>query len=139
MEQKPVESAPKPAVQAAKPPDLSNRFPDKNRLDMKLVEDHVLGKTVLPGGNVASYKSGKKTWQLFLVRSKNPESAAILLLDFKSTLANPKYMGAFGGYFGMDGSMPVFVLQKGPYLAGITGLSEKEADPIAREFAARLN
>jgi hypothetical protein len=137
------ESAPAPAAPAAepkveKPADESARFPKKDLISTTLVEDHVLGKGLLPGGNVATYRSREKTYQLFLVRLKNGEAAAIKLLDFKSTLGTFKYLPAFGGYYGMDGATPVFVFQKGPFLAGITGLTEKEADPIAREFAARL-
>jgi len=44
-----------------------------------------------------------------------------------------------GGYFGMDGAAPVYILQKGAFLAGFVGLPEKDADLLARQFAARLN
>jgi predicted small lipoprotein YifL len=131
--------AAKPAAAKPKPPDLSRHFPQKDRGEVAIVGDNVMGSKVLPGGNVAEYKTGAKTWRLFLVQAKSAEAAAILLLDYKSTLKDPKYVPAFGAYFGADGQTPVFVLQKGVYLAGIAGLSEKDADPIAREFAARLN
>jgi hypothetical protein len=129
----------KPAAAKPKPPDLSRYFPQKNQTGVEITEGDLMGSPVLPGGNVASYQAGAKTWRLFLVQAKSPEAAAILLLDYKSTLKDPKYVPAFGAYFGTSGETPVFVLQKGVYLAGIAGLSEKEADPIAREFAARLN
>ena len=131
--------APKPAAARPRPPDLSRFFPQKDRADVSIVDGNIMGSKVLPGGNVAEYRAGAKTWRLFLVQAKSAEAAAILLLDYKSTLKDPKYVPAFGAYFGADGETPVFVLQKGTYLAGIAGLSEKDADPIAREFAARLN
>lgn len=129
----------KPAAAAAKPPDLTRYFPAKDRLSVEIVGDNILGSKALPGGNVAEYRAGAKAWRLFLVQAKSAEAAAILLLDYKTTLKDPKYVPAFGAYFGADGETPVFVLQKGTYLAGIAGLSEKDADPAAREFAARLN
>ncbi len=134
----PPESAPKQS-QPSPPPDLTALFPPKDRVDVRVVTGHVLDKDVLPGGNVASYESGKRTWQLFLVQEKSAEAAAILLLNYKTTLTDPKYVGSFGAYYGIDAGKPVFVLQKGSYLAGIVGLTDKQADPVAREFAARLN
>lgn len=129
----------KPAPAKPKPPDLSRFFPAKDRTGVEIVDGNLMGSKVLPGGNVATYAAGSKSWRLFLVQAKSPEAAAILLLDYKTTLKDPKYVPAFGAYFGADGDTPVFVLQKGVYLAGIVGLSEKDADPVAREFAARLN
>lgn len=136
----PESAAPaKPAAHKPKAPDLSRFFPQRDRTGVEIVDDDLMGSKVLPGGNVATYASGAKTWRLFLVQAKSAESAAILLLDYKTTLKDPKYVPAFGAYFGADADKPVFVLQKGSYLAGIAGLNEKDADPIAREFAARLN
>ena len=39
----------------------------------------------------------------------------------------------------MDGALPVYVFPKGAYLAGLVGLPEKDADLLARQFAARLD
>lgn len=122
-----------------KPADETRRFPTKDRVDVKQVDDHILGKEMLPGGNIATYKTKGKEYQLFLVKSSTSEKAAILLLDLKSTLADFKFVASFGGYYGMDSKTPVFIFQKGTYLAGITGLKQAEADKIAREFAARIN
>ncbi len=121
-----------------KPPDLTNLFPPKDRVTVEIVDDHLLDSDVLPGGNLATYRRGAKSWQLFVVATKSAEAAAILLLDYKTTLTDPKYNGAFGAYVGAAGSTPIFVLQKSSYLAGIAGLNEKDADPVAREFAARI-
>jgi hypothetical protein len=73
------------------------------------------------------------------VRGKSPQDAALLMFEFKSHLRDPKYLPHMGGYFGMDGAEPVYLFQKADFLAGFVGLPEKEADPLARQFAARLN
>jgi hypothetical protein len=131
------ETAPAPAP--AKPRDESRRFPMADRVSMQLVENHVLGKDFLPGGNVAEYRRKAKTYQLFLIRSKSAEDAALLLFDFKGHLSNAKYLAHMGGYFGLDGSAPVYLFEKGSFLAGFVGLAEEDADPLARQFAARLD
>lgn len=128
-----------PALAAAKPVDESRRFPLADRVTLRLVDDHVLGKDFLPGGNVADYTRKGKTYQLFLVRSTSNESAALLMFDFKGHLKDAKYLAHMGGYFGIDGSTPVYMFQKGVFLAGFVGLPEKEADVLARQFAAWLD
>lgn len=105
---------------------------------MELVESKLLGKDFLPGGNLAQYQRGGKTYQQFLIRAATPDKAAFLLLDFKNLLAEAKYVPHMGAFYGRDGDRPVYVLQKGVWLAGYVGLAEKEAEPLAREFAARL-
>ena len=127
------------ATASVKPPDESRRFPLADQVSMRLVDDHVLGKDFLPGGNVAEYRRKGKTYQQFLVRAKSPEAAALLLFDFKGHLRDAKFLPHMGGYFGLDGATPVYILQKGAFLAGFVGLAEKDADLLARQFAARLN
>jgi hypothetical protein len=119
--------------------DESRRFPLADRVALRLVDDHVLGKDFLPGGNVADYKRKGKTYQQFLVRSTSNEAAALLMFDFKGHLKDAKYLAHMGGYFGLDGSTPVYMFQKGVFLAGFVGLPEKDADVLARQFAARLD
>jgi hypothetical protein len=123
----------------AKPADESRRFPAAGQVSMRLIDDHVLGKDFLPAGNVAEYRRKGKTYQLFLVHAKSAEDAALLLFDFKGHLRDSRYLPHMGGYFGTDGSTPIYLFQKGPFLAGFVGLPEKDADPLARQFAARLN
>lgn len=142
--QQPRKAAP-PAVKQAEPPpaikptDEARRFPTKNQVEMKLVEDHILDKQNLPGGNLATYQAKGKTYQLFLVKAKSPETAAIWLLDLKATLKNSAFVSSFGGYYGLDQDKPLFLFQKGSFLAGISGLKQADADKVAREFAARIN
>ncbi len=128
-----------PVSAAPKPVDEGRRFPLADRVSLRLVDDHVLGKEYLPGGNVAEYHRKGRTYQQFLVHSQSPEAAALLLFEFKGHLRDAKYLAHMGGYFGMDGATPVYIFQKGVFLAGLSGLPEKEADPLARQFAARLD
>jgi hypothetical protein len=76
---------------------------------------------------------------MFVARLANPTDAAIKLLDWKRAMSDAKLVPSFGGYFGTDGSTPVFVFSKGEWLAGIRGLDEKGADAQARLLAAQLN
>jgi hypothetical protein len=122
----------------AKPSDESRRFPSQNQVKMELVEQKMLGRDFLPGGNLAQYKRGNKTYQQFLIRASDANRAAILLLDLKNTLRDTKFIAHMGGIYGLDGDTPVYCFAKGVFLAGLIGLPEKEADPLAREFAARL-
>jgi hypothetical protein len=114
--------------------DFSRYFPLQGRIAIHDVPGHLLNNASLPGGALADYK----TCQLFLTRTPSAEKAAFLLLDYKKTLKDPKYLAHMGGYFGMDAGRPAYVFAKGPYLAGVIGLSQDKADPIAREFAARI-
>jgi hypothetical protein len=43
-----------------------------------------------------------------------------------------------GGYFGTDTNGQVYTFAKSKYLAGVVGLPQDKADPIARQLAARL-
>jgi len=131
-----TQAAPAPA---AKPVDEGRRFPVADRVSLRLVDDHILGKDFLPGGNVAEYRRKGKTYQQFLIRTESAQAAALLMFDYQSHLKGAKYLAHMGGYFGTDGATPVYLFAKGVYLAGFVGLPEKEADPLARQFAARLD
>src|SRR6266849_5956646 len=87
-----------------KPPNESRRFPMAGQVNVRLIDDHILGKDFHPGGNVAEYRRNGKTYQQFLAHSKSAETAALLLFDFKSHLHDAKYLPHMGGYFGMDGT-----------------------------------
>lgn len=130
------EAPPAPAVP---PTDESHRFPTKDQVAFQLINDHILGKQQLPGGNLATYKSKGKSYDLFLIKASSPETAAIWLLDLKSSLINPTFVASFGGYYGLDNETPLFIFQKGTYLAGVSGLKQADADRVARELAARIN
>jgi hypothetical protein len=135
-----AKAPPAPAKrEAPKPRDERHRFPSANQVDSKVEPDHLLGHEWMRGGNVATYKKGKQEYQLIVVRTGGPEAAAIMLLDFKNHMENPKLIAHFGGYFGRDGGKPAFVFAKGDYFAGVIGLPEQQADMVARDFAARLN
>lgn len=135
------EATPPQAEQRAakpKPPDESRRFAKDGRVSMELVEDELMDKDYLPGGNLASYEKGGQEWRQFLIVTGSPDDAALLAFEIKGKLAAAKFVPHFGGHFGMDGETPWFIFPKDKYVAGIVGLPEEEADRIAREFAARI-
>ena len=134
----PAEKKAAEPVPVVKPSDESRRFPSKDRVKIELVDNHIMGKDFLAGGNVAKYKRRDKTYRQFLTQAKNAEAAALLLYDYSNTLSDARYLAHMGGYFGKDGDEEVLVLQKGKWVAGVVGLPEKEADLVARDFAARL-
>jgi hypothetical protein len=126
-------------VAIAKPSDETRRFPMDGRDTVDVVEDHLFAKDYLPGGNIAVYKKGGRTWKQFVIKADNPNQTAILLGRFKDGLKDPKFVAHMGGYFGMDGETPLFVFPKGRWIAGVTGLPETEADTLARQMALRLD
>jgi hypothetical protein len=130
--------AKKAAAPLVKPKDESRRFPLKDRVKIEIVDNHILGKDFMPGGNLAEYKRGGTTYQQFLVETESPQVAALLLYEYKGVLPDAKYLAHMGAYFGKDGDQPVLVFQKDKWLAGIVGLPQKDADLVARDFAARL-
>ncbi|HWF08269.1 MAG TPA: hypothetical protein VG297_07385 [Bryobacteraceae bacterium] len=125
---------------AAAPPvkDNTAQLLPLNRTSAKVVPEHLLGKSALPGGTLGEYDEGGTKYRLFIIETASAQDAAILLLDLKATLKDPAYIAYMGGYFGTDASGPVYTFARGKYLAGVTGLSEDKADPIARQLAARL-
>jgi hypothetical protein len=134
-------SAPeKKVVEHAPPPVKDNRLllTQLDQLSARIVPDHLLDKKVLPGGTIGEYQSEGRKYQLFIIETASPQDAAILLLDLKTTLLDPAYIAYMGGYFGTDSGKPVYVFAKKQYLAGVTGLAEDLADPVARQLAARL-
>lgn len=130
------EAQPKVETPKPKPPeDESRRFPGEGRVEVEIVEDQLLGKDYLPGGNLASYDREGKQYQQFLIRS---DQALDLLSAVKEELADRKFVAAFGGYYGQIDGEGWFVFIKNDYLLGIVGLEQDEADLIARDFAARI-
>jgi hypothetical protein len=129
----------KESAPVARPPDESRRFPTTNRVKIEIVDNHLLGKEFLPGGNLAGYERDGKKYQQFLITCASPDQATFLMMDFKEQLRAAKFLGHFGGYFGFDGETPILLFPRNNYLAGVAGLPQEEADQVARDFAARLN
>lgn len=77
--------------------DETHHFPAEGRVEARVVEDHVLGREFLPGGNVAHYRRGKQEFDMFLIRTAVPEAAALMLFDYKKRMENPKLIAHFGG------------------------------------------
>lgn len=137
----PPKAPPKAEAPPPKPKPLneSSFMPEKGRVSVEVVEDKMLGLPFAPGGTLAVYKSGAKQWRQFLLRTDSNQDAALMLLEFKKVLREPKYLPAFGGYFGtMPEGQPLFVFAKNAHIAGLAGLSEQDADLPARNFAAMV-
>jgi hypothetical protein len=132
-------SEPVKKAEAPKPADESRRFPQANLVDAKVVDDHLLGKSFMPGGTLAHYKKGKTEYDMFVARLPSATDAAVLLPDWRKALTDAKLVPSFGGYFGQDNGQPVFVFTKDVWVAGVVGLPEKDADLQARALAARLD
>lgn len=126
-----------PPVQ--KPRDETRRFPSQDRIRVEVIDDQILGKEFLPGGNLAFYERNGKKWRQFLVEADSATTAALLLNDYRAAMTEPKYLAHMGGYFGKDGNDDVLVLQKGSWVMGVVGLAEKDADIMARGSAAWLD
>jgi hypothetical protein len=124
---------------AAKPPDETRRFPSANLVRTEVIDKQLLGKSFMPGGTLAHYKKGKTEYRMFVGKLADSQAAAFLLIDWRKALAGAKLIPSFGGYFGQDAGIPVFVFAKGAWIAGVAGLPEKEADLAARALAAHLD
>lgn len=134
----PQPEQPKKKAEAPRPPDQTRYMPMENMVDSKVVPDHLMDKAFMPGGTLAHYKKGKAEYDMFVATLPSATDAAIALSDWRRALTDAKLVPAFGGYFGTDGGRPVFVFTKGTRVAGIAGLSEKDADLPARTFASKL-
>jgi hypothetical protein len=137
------DSKPAPAVEtpksAEKPADESRRFSKVHLIDTIVVEKQLLGKSFMPGGTLAQYRKGKTDFDMFIAKMASPTEAALVLPDWKKLMADSKYEASFGGYYGHDAGRPVFVFTKGAWIAGIAGLTEKDADVEARKLAKALD
>lgn len=126
-----------PVVQKTR--DETRRFPSQDRISIEIVDDQMMGKEFLPGGNLAFYERNGKKWRQFLVQADSATAAALLLNDYRAAMTDPKYLAHMGGYFGKDGSDDVLVIQKGRWVLGVVGLPEKDADIVARGSAGWLD
>ena len=124
---------------APKPADESRRFPAADQVGTTVVDKEIAGKAFMPGGTVAKYRKGKTEYEMFVARAASPTHAAIALSDWRKVMTEPKLVPSFGGYMGQDNGVPTFVFTKGQWIAGIRGLSEKQADLPARTLASRLD
>jgi len=129
----------KKVTEAPKPPDESRYLPRTNQISTEVVADHLLGKTFMPGGTLGHYKNGKSEYEMFVRKLAAPLDAALLLPEWQKELKGSKLVPAFGAYAGDDAGRPVFVFTKGAWIAGIAGLTEKQADLPARALATLLN
>lgn len=133
-----AKAAPAPAAKP-KPADESRHLPLANRVDTKVVDRELMGKSFMPGGTLGRYKKGAVEYEMFVAKLPSATDAAITLPDWRKALTDAKLVPSFGGYFGSDAGRPVFVFSKGAWIAGVAGLPEKDADAAARVLAGLLN
>jgi hypothetical protein len=132
-----VKVAPK-LVEIPRPTDETRRLPKTNLLDTIVVPKELLGKKFMPGGTLAQYRKGKTSYEMFIAKAASATDAAVILPDWQHALTDVKFIASFGGYFGRDAGRPVFVFTKGPWIAGVAGLEQKDADVEARKLARAL-
>ena len=130
---KPKEEPPPPVK------DDTGLLPAVGRVSATVVPKHLLDIPALPGGTIGDYKVGKKKYQLFIIEAGSNQKAAFMDTDLRDALKNPEYIAYMGGYFGEHNGTPIYGFAKLQYLAGVVGLPKDEADPIARQLAARLH
>jgi hypothetical protein len=130
-------AAPAPAPPEVK--DLTRLFPGAGKVSAVVVPDHILDMKPLPGGSLAEYNVKGKKYQEFIIDTDSAQTAAFMMLDVKAQLKDPQYISWMGGYFGIYGDKPVYCFAKLHYVAGVVGLVEDKADPIARTLAAQLH
>ncbi len=135
-------SSPQPAAKTEETPppvkDDTGLLPLAGRANARVVPNHLLGIKALPGGSIADYEKDGKKYQLFVIEGDSNQKAAFMVTDLRDALKNPEYIAYMGGYFGDLNGAPVYGFAKLQYVAGVVGLPKDEADPIARQLAARL-
>jgi hypothetical protein len=137
-EERPKQAETARPVTAPRPGDESHRFPQANLISSEIVGSNLLGKPFMPGGTIARYRKGKVEYQMFVARAVSASAAAVILSQWRSAISNPQFVASFGGYFGADAAVQVFVFTKGEWIAGVIGLDREQADAVARPLAARL-
>jgi len=130
---------PAAATQPPKATDESRRFPKPGLVAATVVDNHIWDQEFMPGGTVARYKRGKTEYGMMVSKLSTPTDAAILLLDWKKAMPDGVLVPSFGGYYGNVQGRPVFVFTKNSWIAGISGLNQKQADAEARVLAAALD
>jgi hypothetical protein len=135
-------SPPSPAAKTEEAPptvkDDTALLPLTGRKSAQVIPNHLLGINALPGGTLGDYEAHGKKYQVFIIEADSNQKAAFLDTDLRDALKDPEYIAYMGGYFGEHNGTPIYGFAKLQYLAGVVGLPKDEADPIARQLAARL-
>ncbi len=136
-EQAPV-PAPKKAAAPKRIPNHTAQLIQQGLKESRMVTDHLLDSPKLPPGALGEYELKGKKYRMFIADVDTGAEAALILFSYKGTLKDPEYISYMGGYFGSDGTQPVYIFAKRQYLAGVAGLPMAQADKLARELASRL-
>jgi hypothetical protein len=116
----------------------SNPLPTENMLEVNVSKGNLLGKAFMPAGTLARYRRGNQAYEIFIAEMATETDSAIVLAHWDQALKNPKVVKSLDAYYGTDEGRPIYVFAKGRWVAGITGLTENEADQQARALASRL-
>jgi hypothetical protein len=137
----PATPPPAAKTEPAPVPNHTSLFDDAGKISASVVPDHILGMQTLPGGSFAEYGVKGTKYQEFIVDTSSNSQAADELVDMKHEMAKdpaPEYLPHIGGYFGTYQGKPLYVFAKLHYLAGVVGLPQDKADPLAIKLAANL-
>ncbi len=119
--------------------DETHRFHKEGLVEARVVESSLGGKDFMPGGNFAVYERNGKRHEVFFALRRDNEQATFLVMDYRTILADHKFIAHFGGFYGMDGETPTLVFQKNRYVVVVAGLELEEADHAGRLIAGYLN
>ena len=119
--------------------DESSLFLSAGRVATQVYPDHMMNKQFLPGGTMAEFQGDKGEYREFLVHLQDGKKAAFLLQDYKKVLQNTADNTDGAAYFGTDDGQPTYVFVRGPYLAGIVGLSQDQAQAVAKQWSDKLS
>jgi hypothetical protein len=133
-----TEANSKPPKEAATK-DESNLFLAAGRVATQVYPDHMMNKPFLPGGTMAEFRGDNGEYREFLVHLADGKKAAFLLQDYKKVLQNAADTADNSAYFGTDDGQPTYVFVRGPYLAGVVGLSQDQAKAVARQWSDKLS
>ena len=119
--------------------DQTHLFRKEGLVEATVMEANLGGKDFMPGGNLAVYEKDGKRYQVFFTLRRNADRAMLLTMDYRDALADPEFVPAYGGFFGLDGETPTLVFQKQKYVVAVAGLGLDDADQAARMIAGYLN
>ena len=121
-----------------KPANETRELPAHDRVSVRTVSDHMLGKPFLPGGMIGHYKKGATEYDMFVVQFPTATDMSIALANLEANIKGARLVRSLGGYFGADAGRTIFVFPMDRWLGGVLGLPPPEAEQAARELTARF-
>ena len=121
-----------------KPANEARQLPTEDRVSLRTVGDHILGKRFLPGGTIAHYKKDATEYDMFVVQFPTATDMSIALANLEANIQGARLVRSLGGYFGSDAGRTIFVFPMDQWLGGVIGLPPPESEQAARELTARF-